>query len=378
MKQILFFIESLNFGGAEKSFLSLVNHLDPHKYNIDVLVIKGNGDLEKNLPQYVNYSSLDPSYSYGARAKYMFYRKFHPKRHNAQYFWKAFKDDFEVYTKEYDLAIAWGQGFATYYVAEKIKALRKCAWINIDYDKAGYVFRYDRGIYSRFDFINGVSPFVNEVMVKYVSENKLIHIPNIIDRDDVLKKSLEKCSIHLQEDKFNIVSLGRLAEQKAFYLCLQAAAILKANNVNFQWYIVGDGSERANLVNLRKELNIENEIVFTGFQHNPYCIVKQADLYVQTSIFEGLGRTLIEAAMLHKPIVTTDFETAFDLVEEGKTGFITKKEPNAIANAILNLYQDKQLLQEMTVNLKCSSRISAQKVVEQFDEVVSQLLSSDF
>lgn len=376
--KIAFFIESLNFGGAEKSFLSLVNHLNPDKYLIDVIVINKKGALEKNLPDYINYKSLDPQYSSFARFKYWLYRKFYSKRHNAQFFWKSFKNEFQLFPEKYDLAIAWGQGFATYFTADKFQAKYKCAWINIDYDKAGYIFKHDQYIYEKFDLINGVSPFVNDVMAKYVSKEKLIHIPNIIDIEDVVSKSLENCPITFKDDFFNIVSLGRLAKQKAFHLSIKAAKQLKEKGVQFHWYIVGDGSERPFLEELRRDLDLENEITFTGFQHNPYSFVKQGDLYVQTSIFEGLGRTLIEAAMLGKPIVTTDFETAYDLVDQNKTGIITPKNPEAIAAAILEIYQNVNLFQEMKKNQASSSRISAKNVVEQFDNMVEKLLQEKY
>lgn len=374
--KIAFFIESLNFGGAEKSFLSLINHLNPEKYLVDVIVIKKNGALEKNLPAHVNYKSLDPEYSNISRIKYLTHRKFSSKRHNAQFFWKSFKNEFQQFPEQYDLAIAWGQGFATYFTADRIQAKYKCAWINIDYDKAGYVFKHDQYIYEKFDLINGVSPFVNDVMAKYLSKEKLIQIPNIIDVEDVISKSLEKCPITFKDNLFNIVSLGRLAKQKAFHLSIEAAKHLKDKGMKFHWYIVGDGSERPFLEELRRDLDLENEITFTGFQHNPYSFVKQADLYVQTSIFEGLGRTLIEAAMLHKPIVTTDFETAYDLVDQDKTGMITPKTPEAIAAAIFKIYQNEDLYQEMKKNQASSTRISAAHVVEQFDDMVEGLLSN--
>ncbi len=373
--KVLFFIESLNFGGAEKSFLSLINHLDPEKYDLDVLVIRGNGALEKNLPNFVNYRSINPVYSPLSRLKYLLFRKFYTKRHNAQHFWKAFKNEFQPYTKDYDLAISWGQGFATYFVAEKINAKKKLAWVNIDYEKAGYVFKHDKEIYNRFDFVNGVSPFVNDVMAKYINKEKLIQIPNIIDVKDVLNKSTEKCPVAFDKGKFNIVSLGRLAKQKAFELSLEAAQHLKHKEINFHWYIVGDGSERKMLENMRRELNIENEVTFTGFQHNPYSFVQQSDLYVQTSIFEGLGRTLIEATMLNKPIVTTDFETAFSLVDQNQTGIITPKKPKEIADAIYKLYNEKDTYGNMIENLKSKSRISADAVVFQFDNLIDNLFN---
>lgn len=374
MITVLFFIESLEHGGAEKSLLSLLKHLDYSKYNVEILTVKKEGALKNQLPSEVTFNHLILNFGLISKLRFRCFKALLSKRHNAQFFWKAFQKEIPQYKKSYDLAIGWGQGFATYYVAEKVNAKKKVAWINTNYDEAGYIFAHDQALYEIYDRINGVSPFAVEVMSKYIAEQKLIQITNIIDEAEVKIKSKLKCSSDFNSDLFNIVSVGRLVKPKAFQLALHAAKILTDKNVNFHWYIVGDGSERMFLQHLMKELSIEKCITLVGFDTNPYAFIRQADLYVQTSLFEGLGRTLIEAAILKKPIVTTDFDTAHRLVDHNNTGFITSKTSDGIANAIFRLYSDKNKYSKMVENLNSNTRISASEVVEQFDKVVSELL----
>lgn len=373
--KLLFFIESLEYGGAEKSLISLLHHLDYSKYDVELCALKKEGALKSLLPQEISFTALNLYFDLFAKLRFRFYKKFLSKRHNAQYFWKAFSSNISVYSKTYDLAIGWGQGFATYYVAEKVNAKKKIAWINTNYDEAGYIYSHDTPLYAKYDKVNGVSPFAVEVMAKYIDKDRLIQITNIIDEQEVKQKSKLSCSLSFNKEVFNIVSVGRLAKPKAFELSIKATKILKNRNVRFHWYIVGDGSERAFLENTRKQLSLENEITFTGFQSNPHAFIQQADLYVQTSRFEGLGRTLIEAAILKKPIVTTDFETAFTLVDQNKTGIITPKDPQAIAEAIYKLYKEKDTYAQMVENLESKAMISAENVVAEFDKVIGELLN---
>ncbi|WP_313504611.1 glycosyltransferase [Kaistella carnis] len=377
MIKVLFFIESLEHGGAEKSLLSLLHHLDYSKYEVEVVALKKNGALQYLLPPSVTFNHLDLKFGLIGKLKFRMFKNILSKRHNAQFFWKAFKNEIPNHPKTYDIAIGWGQGFATYYVAEKVNAHRKIAWINTNYDEAGYVFAHDRSIYEKYDKINGVSVFAVEVMSKYIADHKLTQITNVIDEDEVTQKSKMECPLSFNPDLFNIVSVGRLAKPKAFEISLKAAKILKDQKVNFHWYIIGDGSERAFLENVREKLGLVNEITFVGFEKNPYSFMQQANLYVQTSLFEGLGRTLIEASILRKPIVTTDFDTAYGLVDQYKTGIITPKEPQAIATAIYKLYTEKNTYLRMVENLESHSRIATDNVIKQFDALLKELTDSN-
>lgn len=376
MIKLLFFIESLEHGGAEKSLLSLLHHLDYSKYEVDVLALKKDGALQYLLPPEVNFNHLDLKFGLTSKLKFRIFKKLLPQRHNAQYFWKAFKNDIPTYPKSYDVAEGWGQGFATYYVAEKVKAAKKIASVNTNYDEAGYVFEYDKPIYDKIDKVNGVSQFAVEVMSKYLDRKKLVQINNVIDEKEVLEKSKLECPVTFDPRQFNIVSVGRLAKPKAFELSVKSAKILKDKEVTFHWYIVGDGSERVFLENLRRELFLENEITLVGFDNNPYSFMQQADLYVQTSRFEGLGRTLIEAAILKKPIVTTDFDTAYGLVDQYETGIITAKEPTAIADAIYKLYSERDLYWNMVENLQSNLRLSSDSIIKKFDSLIEELKRS--
>ncbi|UMB55465.1 glycosyltransferase [Lutibacter sp. A64] len=354
MKKILFFVESLHCGGAERSLLSLLNNLDYSGYEVRLMVLKKGGEFEQFVPKHLTIESVAINLSLIARIKFKIARvlNFKEKTHNAQLFWKIAKNKVPKLDLDIDIAIAWGQGFATYFVAEKIMAKKKFAWVNIDFAKAGYNIKIDTPIYNKFDKIVGVSVFVKESMQKFIPPNKVISIRNIIDKDDILKRAEDKVSIKFSTDSINIVSIGRLAIQKGFELSVQAAKILSDLGFNFRWYIIGEGNERAYLEKLIKELNLENKFILLGFRDNPYPYVKMCDVYVQTSHFEGLGRTLIEASILNKPIVTTNFPTAYSILEQDKTGVITEMNSKSIAGGIEKIMTDLDFKNYLIKNLE--------------------------
>jgi len=364
MKKIVFFVESMHCGGAERSLLSLLNNIDVTKYQIDLLVIKSGGEFEKFIPTGIAYKSIHLKFSLLDRIRFFIKKKRYKNYHKAQIFWESVEKSHKAYPQEYDVAIAWGQGFATYYVSKKIRAIKKYAWINIDYDKAGYKFDLDKDKYAAFDKIVGVSEFVRDAMKKYVHESKLLCIRNIIDREDILVRATEPIKEITNCSCLNIVSIGRLAKQKAFHLSILAAKHLLEKHVNFKWYIVGEGAERDSLLNLIKEKGLTGYVELLGFRDNPYPYIAKGDIYVQTSLFEGLGRTLIEAAILCKPIVSTNFPTAYELVEDGQTGFVTEMNAEAIAEKILLLHMDKKRYHQMVDRLSMKTDNEKQNTLE--------------
>lgn len=372
MKKVVFFVESMHCGGAERSLLSLLNNIDRKKYAIDLLVIQKGGAFEKFIPENINYKSLDLSFSLIGRLKFFINTKISPKTHRAQLFWKSFNKQIQNFNEEYDIAIGWGQGFATYFTGTKIKAKTKYAWINIDYDKAGYQFKYDEAIYKQFNKIVGVSEFVKESMQQYIDKGKLMSIVNIIDQTDVVERSDAEFDETLDDNIVNIVSVGRLAKQKSFDLSIKTAKLLKDNGIAFKWYVIGEGSERSYLEGLIRSNGLEDVFILLGFRDNPYPYIKACDIYVQTSSFEGLGRTIIEASILNKPIVTTNFPTAYGLLDDGKTGLIVEMTPQDVSKAILKIINDTSFKIEMIRNLKEAENLNKQKTLDQVERLFNE------
>ncbi|HIP33438.1 MAG TPA: glycosyltransferase, partial [Bacteroidia bacterium] len=138
-KELLFIIESLELGGAEKSLVTLLRYLDYSAYNVSLILIKKEGVFNKFIPKEVNiiYYDIFKNTSFIkkiiSRIIFLLLRKTNTKYNTAHLFWKAFGKNIPNHTKKYDIAIAYSQGFATYFTSKKIKANKKYSWLNIDY-----------------------------------------------------------------------------------------------------------------------------------------------------------------------------------------------------------------------------------------------------
>lgn len=345
MMKILFFIESLEVGGAEKSLVTLLNCADLINHSVDLLMLK-KGSFLSEVPANVNCIFLDDLKPNLLKRIQYFLTKKMDKLHPSQCFWKIFKNDFPLFQNNYDVAIAYGQGFSTYFVSERVTAKKKIAWVNIDYEIAGYSAIFDSVFYKNFYKIVAVSSHV-----KYGLENIfrgkllpdiIIIITDIIDSNIVTEKSIEKIE-RFSVNFSNIVSVGRLVDQKNFELAIRAAKILKSRNNTFKWQIVGGGVQHHFLQHLIRENDLQDSVFLLGMKENPYPYIKNSDIYVQTSKFEGLGISVIEAKILGKPVVTTNFPTAYQIIEDGETGFICDMTPESLADALEKLIKDKHL-----------------------------------
>lgn len=372
-KKILFFIESLQCGGAEKSFLSLLNSMDYSNYDVTLKVFIAGGAFEKFVPSNIKIENIDFKPNLIDRIKFKLFKIFDVNKinHPAQLFWKSINKRIPVLDEKYDIAISWGQGFATYFVSKKVNALKKYAWVNIDYQKAGYNWKKDVDIYENFDTIVGVSDFVKESMQKFIKKEKVISIRNIIDPDEITSRGEIKCSVEFDKNQINLVSVGRLAKQKGFELAIRACNILVKNKHNVHLYIVGEGSERPFLESEIKKYNLDNHCTLLGFSDNPYPFIKQSDIYIQSSWFEGLGRTIIEAGILCKPIVTTDFPTAYSILNHEKTGLICTMTPEAIGTSIERLITDNDLKNTLIDNLIKQEDKEKVKTLTKVDELLN-------
>ena len=353
MKKILFFVESLHCGGAEKSLLSLLNNMDYTDYDIKLMVFKKGGEFEKFVPKHIKIESVNYKAGVVERLKFKLFKlaDIKNKNHNAQLFWQSVKNKLPKKEEYYDIAISWGQGFATYYVSQKINADKKLAWVNIDYQKAGYNWKEDLYKYQEFDTVVGVSDFVKESMQKFLPQDKVIAIRNIIDPDEIRTRGKHSKSIEFNNNQINIISVGRLAKQKGFELAIRAMKILQNGGYKAHLYIIGEGQEREFLENEIEIANIQHNCTLLGFRENPYPYMNDCDIYLQSSWFEGLGRTIIEAGLLSKPIVTTNFPTAASILTHEKTGLIVEMNPEAIATGLKRIIDDKKFKELLISNL---------------------------
>ena len=394
MKNILFVIDSLTCGGAEKSLISLLNNIDYSKYNVDLLLFKRGGEFERFIPSKVNLLEI-PDYFKFLNGKYKGKKKNkinygvyrlktslslrinnigNKKIHSEQIVYKSIRNILKPLDKKYDIAVAYNQGFPTYFVSEKVKAYKKLAWINCNYIKTMYDKELDNKFYNNIDKIVVVSQFIYDSMskMKYGYKDKMKIILDIVDPKLIMDMAVEEEAKELdKEDKFKILTVGRLASVKGYDLAVKAANLLKANKFKFKWFIIGEGPERKEIEELIESYGLENEVILLGAKSNPYPYMKNCDLYVQTSRKEGFGLTVMEAKILKNVVVATNFDTINELLKDKFDGIIVEKDEIAIYEAIRELINNTSLYNKIKSNLEKIKPYSSIREIEKFYEEIS-------
>ncbi len=391
-KKILFVIDSLNCGGAEKSLISLLSLLDYNKYEVDLQLSKIEGMFLELLPKEVNvlpeldfYKFCELSilnqiktfnYNYiSSKTKlFMMSRSNKNKLHGAQIFWKNCKNSFGVLDCRYDIAIAYNQGFPTYFVADKVNATKKFAWVNTDYVKAGYKASIDERYYDKFDNIVAVSEEAEIILENTFSKfkDKLLVIKDI-NNAELIKKMAdeEKVFNNVDNSITKIVTVGRLVALKGYDLAIETAKLLDKKGIQFKWYVIGEGPERDNIEKMIKKNELEDKFILLGQKSNPYPYMKCCDIYVQTSRFEGFGLTIAEAKILNKLIITTNFDTVHNQIVDLKNGVIVDMEEQAISKAIIDLIKNKYLKSYILNHLKSENKGNKEEI-NKFYELIEQ------
>jgi glycosyltransferase involved in cell wall biosynthesis len=135
-----------------------------------------------------------------------------------------------------------------------------------------------------------------------------------------------------------IYSAGRLSEVKGFTYLIQAAAILKKTRNDLLFMVSGEGKLEAELKKQAANAGLEDSFIFPGFTPDIYPSLKGCDMFVLSSILEGMPNVIMEAMAMQKPVVATNVNGVCELMTDQKTGTIVPpKDPAALAAAIAGI-----------------------------------------
>ena len=296
------------------------------------------------------------------------------KRNGAEIQWKSAHCDYKPLENNYDVAIAYQQGVPTFFLATKVKARKKIAWINADLYNLHFDMNYCRQFYERMDTVVTVSETLKE---KFSEKSPWLSTKLTCIYDIIYENLIRRMSQELIDDmspvdgEFSIVKVGRLSLPKNHLLAVDAARILKDYGRIFKWYFVGEGETRPTIERRIKEYGLDEQVVLLGLKDNPYPYMAKADIYVQTSSHEGFCLTLAEARILGRPIVTTNFDIVYDQITDGENGLISEMTPDSVAGSIMKLMDDGVLRDRLIANLSNETNNTAVSEIEKFYSLVN-------
>jgi len=360
--QIVFIMPELNMGGSERVILNIINGLDRDKYSIGLILFNSNGALVDELLS--DITIYDLNISSVKKGLFALMKK--------------------LYSLKPDIVFS-GIGHLNISLAIFIPILKmllpntkfiarqsNILTINNRHEKHPYIhdWLYKR-VYKNYNKIVCQSNYMqNDLVTNYhFPIDKTIVISNPIDIKNIEKLSLIDVNYPFSTQTINLITVGQFRYQKRHDLLLKTFAKL---DKNYTLTIIGDGIKREELESLATELKIIDRVVFLGHQKNPYAYIKEADIFVLTSEFEGFPNVVLEANLCGLPVVA--FETSGvdrEIIENGINGVLSPF-PNIdkLANTIQNIKLkefDSNSIKKMT-----AQKYSINSIIKIYEQILNK------
>lgn len=367
MIKILFFIETLSGGGAEKVLQNLVNNMDNEKFDITVQTV-WKENPEGFLNENIRYKYIYPCYSKSNNYKYrlsVLLRTIYPLH---------IKDN-------YDIEVAYLECGATKVISTSTnRKAKKIAWVHCDLSKKmSNINEFkEKSVnwYKKFDKVVCVSGDVEKSFKNiYGNEFDTKVIYNVINDYSIREKANENIEDYSFDENFpTIVSVGRLSTQKRFDRLIEAHKALLDEGLLNKLLIIGEGDEKEALEQIIRANGVQQTVTLSGFKSNPYPYIKNADILACSSDYEGFSSFVAEGLILGKAIVTTNCTGMEELLGSSKYGLITEGNAEALSDGIKKLLSDNSLKEEYERNAsergKSFSVEAAVKETEDFFAII--------
>lgn len=386
-------------GGAEKSLLSLLEAMDYSKYNVDLYLFSHKGLFLNKIPKEVTLLPEPENYKYfnmafkTATEELIKKRKINTAFNRSilgflaktekngavmeQKFWRYLSKSINKIDKDYDIAIGFQEKNPIYFCVDHVKAKVKIGWIHTDYKKLGIDPEKDKSYFAELDYIVTVSEDLVHILKEQFpeSKNKINYIYNIVSSRVINKMSLEKVNLKtINDSSTSIISVGRLAKEKGLDITLDAIDILVKKGYYIKWYLIGEGNVKPELEKSIKTRKLEERVVFLGIKENPYPYIKIADIFIQSSRYEGKSISINEAKILGKPIVITNFDTAKSHIKDDYNGLIADMDSVSVANNIERLIKEDDLRKKFITNLE-RDQLGTENEIEKLYELIEHGLN---
>lgn len=371
MKKILFLINSLGAGGAEKVLTDIVNNLNYEKYDITVMTIYDKGIYKKHLNSQIKYKSIIKfKNKFLQRVSGYIFRNLTPPRLRYKLFIR----------KKYDVEIAFLEGLPVKVLSHSTnKEALKLTWVhtnlqtNYNLEKIFKTIETNRDAYLKFDKIICVSNDSKEGFIqRFNINNNLIVQYNLIDEIKINEKSQECVSYEFSKN-FNLITVGSLFKVKGFDNLITACRRLYIEGLNFQLIILGEGPERGNLESLIAEFNLEKHVKLLGYKNNPYKYISKSDLFVSSSRAEGYSLVVAEALVLQTPILSTKGTSASDILLNGEYGMMVENSIEGLYEGMAKIIKNKQIYKELQNKSKEGSRyFNKNRTIEEIESLIDE------
>ena len=368
MIKILFFIDELTGGGAEKVLRTLVNNMDQSKFEITVHTIHYT-DPAGYLAPGIRYRAINRCKTGWGRKLFSYWIRL-----CAELKWL-----YPLYIRDdYDLEVAYLECGPTKILAGSTnKKAKKLAWVHCDLKKRNSPVKQiqkTKKYYQTYDKVVCVSETARESYVAlFGNEPEAVVSYNTNDEKEI-QKLAERTSVQKKERPV-LATIGRLSYEKGNDRFLEACGLLKADGFRFDVWLVGEGPERQNLEQQVQKLGLADCVTFLGFQSNPYPSMTAADVVVVPSRYEGLSTVVTESLILGKAVVTTPCSGMRELLGKSEYGLITEDSVEGLYRGMKQMLENPGLREEYARKAALRGKaFSKEKLVKQTEQFFEELL----
>jgi glycosyltransferase involved in cell wall biosynthesis len=327
-KRILFLLPSLTGGGAERVFTTLLRHLDRTRFEPHLALLQAQGAYMGDIPKDVPIHDLKVS-----RVRYAL-----PKI--LRLIWKIRPQTILATMGHLNTALV----SVNFFFPRNTRLLVREAAMPSEVfrgrkDLKLWQWLY-RNLYKSADKVVCPSDAVAGDLEENfgVPREKLVRIYNPVDVERVRQMASEGECPYQAAGPY-LIAVGRLSREKGFDILIDAMPAVLRRFPAAQLYILGEGPLEAELKEQVQTLGLYENVVFLGFQANPWLYLKHADAFILPSRYEGLPNVLLEALALGAPVVVSDCPGGIREIREsvGNMAVVPTENPGALAEAIITV-----------------------------------------
>lgn len=388
MKKILFCLQTMLLGGVEKELITVLKQIH-RDFDITLLLLYlDDPEILKEIPGDVKIVSADLSkeYYFGSTAHMVKQRIKKGRIFEAASIAckRCLKigmtgsnvnmDAIPAYEDRFDVAICYHihSPFLLRYVVEKVTAEKKVAWIHSDFYGSGYpIQRLKKHVLGYHEFVavsKKVEREFSALCPWYPGEVSTAY--NYLDMNEIeaLSKEPVDDSCYLDEKATKILTVGRFSHEKGMDIAIIASSLLKKMDLDFHWFLVGYGTLEDTYRELIEKYDVGDRVTILGRKKNPYPYIKNCDIYVQPSRHEAFGLVVLEAKILKRPIVCTDFDGADEQIVNGVNGVIVPVlDTDALSRELADLIRSPERREAFSKELeKWSPEDDLKEIVKHF------------
>lgn len=376
--QVLFRHRSMEMGGVEKVVLSMLNNLNPDKFDLTICLNMDQGELRNEIPGHVKKVYLTEGKENFSKNPFINKLQLVRRRLKLMHILKNSKiSDRILGNKKFDIEIS--PSYATFSSVNNSsnKHSKKVGWFHSEINLPALQPAVPEIInnFQKFDHMIYCSQRIKEMMhlyypdLKYPAESVVI---NAIPIEEIKKKAEERLEDFPQGPVF--VSVGRLHHRKGFHKLIDAHKKLIDEGFHHSILVIGNGEEMENLTEQIKTNNVQDTFILCGNKMNPYPYIKNADYFILPSESEAWPLVVAEALILQKPIIATDTGDVGIMIKDRETGYLIQYETNEMYEAMKKFLSDPELISRIRKNLlTIEDQFDNQKIFNAVEKILEDL-----